>query len=197
MTTKKKQTNKLLKDMGAVITPVFYIFGFVAIVSAIIVCGFQWTTVIMALFLLLLAAAGASDVNKGIVPDLIPIAIAVLAIIKFTISGITLSGLISCLLGAVCLSIPMLIVALLIKGGFGGGDIKLIAASGLFLGLDKTLIAGFIAFLLAGIYGIVLLLTKNKGPKAKIRFAPYLAIGCAFSGLFGDVLILIFKSFLR
>ena len=194
MTTKGKKTNKLLKDMGAVITPVFYIFGFVAIVSAIIVCGFQWATIIMALFLLLLAAAGASDVNKGIVPDLIPIFIAILAIVKLLINGITVSALIDCVCGALCLSVPMLIVALIIKNGFGGGDIKLIAAAGLFLGLDNTLIGGFIAFLIAGIYGLIQLLTKNKGPKSKIRLAPFLALGCAFSGLFGDVLLIIIKS---
>ena len=196
MTTKGKKTNKLFKDMGAVITPVFYIFGFVAIVSAIIVNGFQWSTVIIAIFLVLLAAAGASDVNKGIVPDLIPIFIAVLAIVRFFLSEITVSNLLSCLGGALCLSIPMLIVALIIKGGFGGGDIKLIAASGLFLGLDKTLIAGIIAFFIAGIFAISVLIVKKKGVKSKIRFAPYLAVGCAFSELFGASFLTIFQSIL-
>ena len=46
--------------MGAVTTPVFYIFGIVAIASAIIVCGFTPLTVLVALFLVLLAAAGAA-----------------------------------------------------------------------------------------------------------------------------------------
>lgn len=182
--------------MGAVITPVFYVFGFVAIVSAIIVNGFQWSTVITAIFLVLLAAAGASDVNKGIVPDLIPILIAILAIVRFFLSEITISNSLSCLGGALCLSIPMLIVALIIKGGFGGGDIKLIAASGLFLGLDKTLIAGIIAFFIAGIFAISVLIVKKKGVKSKIRFAPYLAVGCAFSELFGASFLIIFQTIL-
>lgn len=197
MTTKdKKETNKLIKDMGAVITPVFYIFGFVAVVSAVIVLGFQWATVITAIFLVLLAAAGAADVNKGIVPELIPILIAVLAIVRFFLSEITVSNILSCLGGALCLSIPMLIVALIIKGGFGGGDIKLIAASGLFLGLDKTLIAGLIAFVIAGIFAISVLIVKKKDAKSKIRFAPYLAVGCAFSELFGASFLIIFQSIL-
>ena len=195
MTTKKKQTNKLVKDMGALKTPVFYIFGIVAIASAIIVCGFQLSTIITAQFLILLVAAASADINQGIVPDLVPISIAVLAIIKIFIDGISGSNILNCLEGAVCLAIPMLIVALIVNGAFGGGDIKLIAAAGLFLGLDKTLIAGVITFILAGCYGIYILIVKKKSSRSKIRFAPFIALGCAFSGLFGDVFILMIKSF--
>ena len=177
--------------MGAVFNPVFYIFGFVGIASAIIVCGFQWLTVPMALFLVFLAACAAADIEKGIVPDLMAVLIAVLAIIRILINELTFQNILSNICGALVLSVPMLVVALIIKNGFGGGDIKMMAAAGLFLGLDKTLIAGSIAFLIAGIYGVLLLIKKGKGPKAKIRLAPFLALGCAFSGLFGDVLLLI------
>ena len=127
-------------------------------------------------------------------PDLISIAIAVLAVIKFVINGITLANALDCLEGAVCLALPMLIVALIVKGGFGGGDIKLMAAAGFYLGLDKTLIAGIITFLLAGCYGIYILIVKRKGVKAKVRFAPFIALGCAFSELFGSDFLTIFRS---
>lgn len=194
MTTNKKQTNKLLKDMGAVMTPVFYIFGFVAIASAIIVCGFTPAAILVAIFLLFLAAAGASDINKGIVPDLVSLLIAVLAIVKFFISGITLASALDCLEGAVCLALPMLVVTLIVKGAFGGGDIKLMAAAGLYLGLDKTLIAGLITFLIAGCYGIIILIVKKKSARSKMRFAPYIALGCAFSELFGTDFLTIVKA---
>lgn len=177
--------------MGAVFNPVFYIFGAVGIASAFIVCGLSGFTVLMALFLVFLAACAAADIEKGIVPDLMVVLIAVLAIIQILINELTVQNIFRFICGALVLSVPMLIVALIIKNGFGGGDIKMMAAAGLFLGLDKTLIAGFIAFLIAGIYGALLLIKKDKGPKAKIRLAPYLALGCAFSGLFGDVLLLI------
>ncbi|MBR2548404.1 MAG: prepilin peptidase [Clostridiales bacterium] len=194
MTTDGKNTNILIKDMGAVMTPVFYIFGFVAIASAIIVCGFKPVTILVSLFLILLAASGAADINKGIVPDLIPIFITILGIVRFFINGISFNNALDCLEGALCLSVPMLIVALIVKNGFGGGDIKLIAAAGLYLGLDMTLFAGLIAFLIAGIYGVYNLLTKKKGLKGKIRLAPFLALGCAFSELFGADIIYIFQT---
>ena len=189
MTTDKKQHNRFIKDMGAVFTPVFYIFSIVAVASAIIVCGFEWETVITAVFLVFLTACAASDINKGIVPDLMSVLIAILAVVRIVVSEITVQSLMNHIYGAFILSIPMLIAALMIKSGFGGGDIKMMAAAGLYLGLDKTIIAGFIAFFVAGIYGIYLLLTKKSSARKKVKFAPYLALGCAFSELFGAVLI--------
>lgn len=196
MTTNKKKTNKFIKDMGAVNTPVFYIFSIVAVASAIIVCGFEWVTILVALFLILLAPCAAADNNKGIVPDLLPVLIAVLAIVRIVIDGITTQNIVSHVTGAFVISVPMLLVALFIKNGFGGGDIKMMAAAGLFLGLDKTIIAALIAFCIAGIYGLLILLTRKKGAKSTVKLAPYLALGCAFSELFGSVFMEIFRSFL-
>ena len=196
MTTDNKKTIKFIKDMGAVNTPVFYIFGVVAIASAIIVCGFEWKTIITALFLVLLAACAASDNNKGIVPDLLNVLIAVLAIVRILTNNINIQTIITHLGGAVVISVPMLIIALFVKDGFGGGDIKMMAAAGLFLGLDKTIIAAVIAFCIAGIYGLLILLTRKKGAKSKVKLAPYLALGCAFSELFASEFIEILYSFL-
>lgn len=195
MMTDKKQKNKLIKDMGAVFTPVFYIFTIVAVASAVIVCGYEWATVITALFLIFMAACAAADINRGIVPDMLSVLIAILGIVRFFTGSITPKSLISCLCGALVLSVPMLIAALIVKNGFGGGDIKMMAAAGLFLGLDKTIIAGLIAFLTAGIYGVYLLFTKKRGAVGKVKLAPYLALGCAFSELFGAVFLEIFRTF--
>ena len=95
-----------------------------------------------ALFLLLLVACACADINKGIVPDLLVIVIVVLGIVNFVVvEQFTVSRLISHLIGAVCVSVPMLLISLLIKGAFGGGDIKLMAAAGLYLGW-KLVVAG-------------------------------------------------------
>lgn len=182
--------------MGAVFTPVFYIFGIVAIASAIIVNGFEPVTVITALFLLLLAGCASADINKGIVPDLMAVLIALLALVKFFTGVINLESIISCILGSLVMSVPMFIAALLIKNSFGGGDIKMMAAAGLFLGLDKTIIAGLIAFFLAGCYGVYLLFTKKRSVKEKVKLAPYLALGCAFSELFGSFFLEVLRSFI-
>lgn len=194
MTTKKKEHNRFIKDMGAVFTPVFYIFSFVAVASAIIVYGFEWTTILTTVFLILLAACAAADINKGIVPDMLPVLIAIAALFRILTSILSVQSIISHLCGAIVLSLPMFLVALFVKSGFGGGDIKMIAAAGLFLGLDNTIIAGMITFLIAGISGIYLLFTKKRGAAEKVKFAPYLALGCAFSELFGAVFVSILTA---
>ena len=100
--------------MGAVFTPVFYIFSIVAVASAIIVCGYEWATIITAVFLIMLAGCAAADDNKGIVPDLLIILIAVLAVIKILTGGISTQAVISHIGGALVLFVPMLLVALII-----------------------------------------------------------------------------------
>lgn len=196
MTTDAGKTNKLIKDMGAVKTPVFYIFTIAAAASSVIVYGINAASLICAAFLILLSAAAAADINKRIVPDLVVIIIAVTGIINLCVNGISLSAVIDSLLGAICLSLPMLIASLIIRKAFGGGDIKLIAAAGIYLGLSRTLAAGVIAFLIAGIYSIALLAFKKCGVKETVTFAPYLALGCAFSALFGRELLFVFYSYI-
>ena len=61
------------------------------------------------------------------------------------------------LIGVFAVSVPMLVVALIVPGGFGGGDIKLMAAAGLLLGWQRSLFAVFLALLAGGGYGIWLL----------------------------------------
>lgn len=55
-------------------------------------------------------------------------------------------GMVDRLIGAVIISVPMLLLALIIPGAFGGGDIKLMAASGFFLGTGPVVCAMFLAF---------------------------------------------------
>ena len=190
MTT--ESSAKLIKDLKSIPSPVFYIFAAVALFSAFFVRGFTVTGVFTALFLLLLVACASADINAGIVPDLIVIAIAVLGVIKFFAEGVTVTGLVSCLIGAVCISVPMLVVSLLIKGAFGGGDIKLMAAAGLYLGWRLTVTGAFLGLFMSGFYGIYLLILKKAGKKSKIKLAPFLALGLAMAVLFGEYLSIIY-----
>ena len=186
MTT--ESSAKLTKDLKSIPSPVFYIFAAVALFSAFFVCGFTLTGVFTSLFLVLLVACASADINAGIVPDLIVIAIAVLGVIRFIAEGVTVTGLVSCLIGAVCISVPMLVISLLIKGAFGGGDIKLMAAAGLYLGWQLTAAGAFLGLFMSGFYGIYLLILKKAGKKSKIKLAPFLALGLAMTALFGDVI---------
>jgi len=81
------------------------------------------------------------------------------------------------LIGCFSVSLPMLALALVIPGGFGGGDIKLSFALGALLGWKGMLTAIFLALLGAGTRCIWLLARKKAAPGDRIAFGPYLCAG--------------------
>jgi leader peptidase (prepilin peptidase)/N-methyltransferase len=69
------------------------------------------------------------------------------------------------------------------NGGMGGGDMKLGAMVGAFLGWKIALLSLLIAVLAGGFVGAALLVSKSRGRKDPIPFGPFLATG-AIAGLF-------------
>ena len=62
------------------------------------------------------------------------------------------------------------------KDAMGGGDIKVMAGIGTFIGWDKALFAIFVASLFGSIVGIILIIYKKIERKQEIPFGPYLAV---------------------
>lgn len=100
------------------------------------------------------------------------------------------------LIGAFCVSVPMLLLCLAIDGAFGGGDIKLMAAAGLFLGWQNTLLAMFLGILGGGLYGIWLLAAKRADKKDRFAFGPFLCAGIVIAMLFGEPILQWYCAFL-
>ncbi|AFS77801.1 prepilin-like proteins leader peptide-processing enzyme, type 4 [Gottschalkia acidurici 9a] len=69
------------------------------------------------------------------------------------------------------------LILIISKGNMGGGDIKLMAALGIWLGWEDTFIAIFITFMLGAIISILLLVTKIKSRKDPIPFGPFIVLG--------------------
>ena len=61
------------------------------------------------------------------------------------------------------------------RDGMGGGDIKLLAMIGGFLGLQSLLFVVFASSLLGSLVGIVAMLKQGKGGQTRIPFGPFLA----------------------
>ena len=81
------------------------------------------------------------------------------------------------------------LIALVSKGGMGGGDIKLIAMIGAFLGWQGALFTIFAGALLGSLAGVTLMLLGRKGRKDKVPFGPFLSCGAVLFILSGDDLI--------
>ena len=100
------------------------------------------------------------------------------------------------IIGALCVSVPMFLLCLVIDGAFGGGDIKLMAAAGLFLGWQNTLLAMFFGIVFGGMYGIYLLAAKKAGKKDHFAFGPFLCAGIVIAMLFGGPVLEWYCAFL-
>ncbi len=72
-----------------------------------------------------------------------------------------------------------LLIALVTRGGMGGGDIKLLAALGFLAGWFDLILVFFIAVLLGAFVGMIVLIVKRKGGKTPIPFGPFIAIAYA------------------
>lgn len=122
------------------------------------------------LFISLLFAASLWDLQKRIIPDTICVLIALTGL--FIFEPMRLLGVFA--------AVPFLLAAL-IRDGMGGGDIKLMAAAGLVLGLQKSMAAiimGLTAMLVFHtIYTLIQRLRGRNSPKA-YPLAPFLSLGC-------------------
>ncbi|MBC2871468.1 prepilin peptidase [Bittarella massiliensis] len=98
-------------------------------------------------------------------------------------------GLLSRLLGAAEISLPLFLCTRLVPESFGGGDVKLMAVAGFLLGWRATLAAAFLALVGGGLYGVWLLATRRAGRKSHFAFGPFLAGGIGVALLWGEGLI--------
>ena len=80
-------------------------------------------------------------------------------------------------LGAVVIAVPMLVLTVLLKGGFGGGDIKLMAVSGFLNGVKVITYAGMLGIILSGIYVSMMLAAGRMGLKDSFALGPFLVMG--------------------
>ncbi|WP_449240723.1 prepilin peptidase [Desulfoscipio gibsoniae] len=149
--------------------------------------GWQWQTVSMWVFFAVLITVSLIDYRYKIIPDEIIIAGCVLGLPLVFLSG---SGkLAGGLISFFAAGLLFLSIALLSKGGMGGGDIKLSALIGLYLGWPNIIVALFISFLFGGIAGIALIALGRKGRKDAVPFGPYLAIGGVVAAFYADRII--------
>jgi leader peptidase (prepilin peptidase)/N-methyltransferase len=132
------------------------------------------------------------DIEHMIIPDSISlpgIVIALLAGAIFLSDPLSYYenklGIIGAVFGLFAGGGLFLLIAILSRGGMGGGDIKLMALFGACLGWKAVLMITFIGSLLGSIYGIILMIYKGKGRKAKVPFGPFLSIGAVICILYG------------
>jgi leader peptidase (prepilin peptidase)/N-methyltransferase len=79
-----------------------------------------------------------------------------------------------------------LLIAVISRGGMGGGDIKLVAMIGAFLGWPAVLMTIFLGAFTGAVAGLALMLLGKKGRKDMVPFGPFLALGALLAMVWGQ-----------
>jgi leader peptidase (prepilin peptidase)/N-methyltransferase len=151
-----------------------------------------------AVFLLSLLVIAWIDLDTQTIPDVV------------TIPGVGLGlaaslfappGLTGALLGALCGGVSLWLVGALYEKatgvpGMGGGDVKLAAMMGAFLGVGGVFGAIFLASLAGSVFGVLLIARGKGGRRTAIPFGTFLAPAAIALCLFGDSLFRLYRSFL-
>lgn len=157
--------------------------------------GLQFGLVKYLIFTALLVVVAFIDLEHYIVPNkLVLFGLGAGAVFLFFSGDISYA---SALLGVAAGSGFLLLSALVSRGGLGGGDIKLAAVIGLFLGWPLAPLSIFLGCCLAGLVGLFLILTKKKKRKDIMPLVPFLAAGSCITMLWGWDLLGWYLKFLN
>lgn len=132
------------------------------------------------------------DIEHQIIPDEISLPGIVIGFVSsFFLNGHTwLNSLLGILLGGGSLLLVAYAYQRLTgKDGMGGGDIKLLAMMGAFLGWKAVPFIIFASSLVGSIIGVSIMLFQKKDSKLAIPFGPYLAFGAVLYIFYGRPLI--------
>jgi leader peptidase (prepilin peptidase) / N-methyltransferase len=83
-------------------------------------------------------------------------------------------------------------LATLRPGAMGFGDVRLAGLLGLYLGWfgwGTTVLGTFLPFLLGGVVGLVIIVSRRGGRRARIPFGPFMVTGCLLALLWGQPII--------
>ncbi|KKP72449.1 MAG: Type 4 prepilin-like protein leader peptide-processing enzyme [Candidatus Roizmanbacteria bacterium GW2011_GWA2_35_19] len=121
-----------------------------------------------------------SDLRYHLISDYILLALFIFSLpaVALAKEGPLLSILFNSLASGLIVALPIFLLYYLSRErAMGLGDVYLSAIIGFILGWKSGYIALYIAFVTGAIYGISLLLLKNRKLKSRIAFGPFLVIG--------------------
>lgn len=75
------------------------------------------------------------------------------------------------------------------REGMGGGDVKLLAMIGAFLGWKAVILTILLSSLIGSITGILMMILKGKDFKYAIPFGPFLSLGAVIALFYGESLM--------
>ena len=154
--------------------------------------GMSWEYLLYFLFLSALIVITVIDLYHQIIPDVISLpgvgigllASLVLPHLKFlnSLTGVLLGG------GSLFL-VATLYQWFFKREGMGGGDVKLLAMVGAFLGWKAVILTILFSSFIGSITGIIFIAVKGRDLKYAIPFGPFLSLGAVLSLFLGEEIV--------
>ena len=149
--------------------------------------GISFVGIAVVIFVSILVVTAMIDYKFMIIPNKINFIIMILGIINFLFGNnhSFVEVILGSLIGGGSLYIMGLVAGwLLRKEAMGGGDIKLMGACGLSLGINGSIFALLFAFYSAAALILILLVLRKLKKNRYIPFGPFLATGAILAILF-------------
>ncbi len=181
--------------------PVVELLAGLLFALAVLQFGLTWHTGILWAFLAALVIVTFIDLEHQIVPDVITLPGIAIGLTWSVLTALLSPGSrgtllafsppapLDALLGTLVGGGILYLVAVLSRGGMGGGDIKLTAMVGAFLGWRAALLTIFLGTLSGSVIALLLLASGKKGRKDPMPFGPFLVLGAVLALFWGDAII--------
>ncbi len=160
--------------------------------------GLSWSYLFYFSFVAALIVITVIDLYHQIIPDVISIpgvgvgllGVLILRPIPF------FNSLMGTVLGGGSLFVIATLYQWLCKReGMGGGDVKLLAMIGAFLGWDAVILTILLSSLIGSVTGILIMVLKGKDFKYAIPFGPFLSLGAVIALFYKNEIIFWYLQF--
>lgn len=157
--------------------------------------GFDYSLLAIMPFLTALLVITFIDLEFQIIPDSITLPGILIGMIFAVFlfpdpfEELQKTGLTNSLIGLFVGGGLFFLIAVLSRGGMGGGDIKMMAMIGALMGWKAVLLTTMIGSLAGSVVGIGLMIIKGKDRKTKIPFGPFLALGAVMTLFYGRAIM--------
>ena len=187
------------RDCGAPIPgryPVVEAAGGLAFAATALAVGFRWSLPAFLWFVAVTLVLTLTDLDYKRIPNRILYPGTIVGVILLSVGALVdgdPEGLVRAFGGGAAYFGALFLLAVVARGGFGFGDVKLSFMLGFFLGFQgwrHFFVGVFLAFFIGGLVSVGLLVSRRRGRKDSIPFGPSLVagswIGIAFGGSIAD-----------
>ncbi|MFZ5814474.1 MAG: prepilin peptidase [Bacillota bacterium] len=137
------------------------------------------------LFIAILTTAAYVDLHERIIPNELVLFGLAAGLLVMLLSPYPEKSWVQALSGGAAGFGFLFLLAVIVPGGMGMGDVKLAAVMGLFMGLNYIGMGMIFSFLIGGAVSAGMLLARLVGRKGHLPFGPFLALGSIITVLYG------------